>query len=234
MVFSQPFDVSQGLTPDFVQVQMVRSWFMVEDTEGLYLGWSEGDPIVGNQEDASDRAYFGKYFNETLYAHLNETLPKLVASEAEAELLEESSLRLEYSLQALFWGPFIMHILGFGTMEFVWIIFNNLQIIACMSQFDLKMPKNVIVVIETYANIANQNFIPLSDFYAYLREMSSDSDNPNINVWGKDNWDYSGADKRIQVADNGRRMLQATTTEDSEIYRFEGKGSSVRVLETST
>lgn len=61
-------------------------------------------------------------------------------------------------LQVMTYVPLSLHLLGFGSMDFVWVIFGNLQVFSVLTQFDLKLPTNVVAVTESYANIANSQF----------------------------------------------------------------------------
>ncbi len=45
LTFFEPLGVSQGIDPDLVHVDMIRSLFMVEDVKGVYAEWVEGVPI---------------------------------------------------------------------------------------------------------------------------------------------------------------------------------------------
>ena len=40
--FSRPLDVSQGISPDKVQVYMLSNLFMIEDTTEIYKDWIDG------------------------------------------------------------------------------------------------------------------------------------------------------------------------------------------------
>jgi hypothetical protein len=68
-----------------------------------------------------------------------------------------------------------MHLIGFGNMEYVWVIFSQLQVISCISLLDLKVPINLNAVIESYSDLANLNMLPYKEIYVWLRYLTSDS-----------------------------------------------------------
>ena len=43
--FSRPLEVSQGVLKDRIHVKMLKTLFMVEDIEGNFAAWKEGDKI---------------------------------------------------------------------------------------------------------------------------------------------------------------------------------------------
>jgi hypothetical protein len=69
-------------------------------------------------------------------------------------------------------------------MEFVWVITGNLQLINCITQFDLKLPLNLVMMTQSFSNYSNLNFLQLRDLYVKLRRLVSDSETPDVNIWG--------------------------------------------------
>jgi hypothetical protein len=69
-------------------------------------------------------------------------------------------------------------------MEFVWVIMGNLQLINCLTQFDLKLPLNLETMTQSFSDISNLNFLQLRDLYVKLRRLVSDSEMQDVNIWG--------------------------------------------------
>lgn len=92
LYFSEPLDVSQGVELDLVHVDMMRKLFMVEDLNGVYSEWKEGDTIQENNVDVGairKGRNWGNFGNLTVYQPLSHTVPKQVAdSEQAAEIFE--------------------------------------------------------------------------------------------------------------------------------------------------
>ena len=72
-------------------------------------------------------------------------------------------------MNAVLWGPLLMFLAGFGRMEYVWVIFNNLQTLICITQFDLKLPLNMITVMDYFTDLAYTTVLPLPEIYEWLR-----------------------------------------------------------------
>jgi hypothetical protein len=70
--------------------------------------------------------------NTTLYEKLTNSVPKQVKDlEAQAELNSNIKIFSKF-LNGIFYGPLAMYVTGFGSMEMVWVIHNNLQLISCI------------------------------------------------------------------------------------------------------
>lgn len=101
---------------------------------------------------------------------------------------------------------------------------------------DLKVPINLNAVIESYSDLANLNMLPYKDIYVWLRYLTSDSENPDVNTWGNPQYDMSGdISPRVTDEEEEGRLLQEASTQISDLKssRFFGKGSTDFVLETS-
>jgi hypothetical protein len=44
--FSRPLEVSQGVMKDRIHVKMLKTLFMVEDLEGHFAAWQEGEKLA--------------------------------------------------------------------------------------------------------------------------------------------------------------------------------------------
>lgn len=55
-----------------------------------------------------------------------------------------------------FYVPLGFHLVGVGSMDMAWVLFRQLQIFEVFSQFNLKLPANVIEMTQAYSKYANQ------------------------------------------------------------------------------
>jgi hypothetical protein len=100
------------------------------------------------------------------------------------ETLQSSINALEIYLKVVMWGSFGMHLIGFGSMEYVWIMFTNLQVISILSAMNLSTPANFMNVANSYSEIANSIFLPVTKVYNFLKYYASDSEDPSLNIYG--------------------------------------------------
>ena len=68
-------------------------------------------------------------------------------------------------------------------MEYVWLIFGNLQISNYLMQFNINVPINLFLFMQSYSDIVNQNFVQPNELYQKLRNLTSDSHDPNPYGW---------------------------------------------------
>ena len=81
------------------------------------------------------------------------------------------------ALMTLFFGPLAFHLIGFGSMDYSWVVYNNLQMQNTLGQFNLKLPQNVETILKSMAPETHYQFTDLEAIYRYLRLRASD--NPN-------------------------------------------------------
>lgn len=152
---------------------MRKNLFMVEDTEGTFENWQPGnttnDTGINVQVVRETKSPDSKVLQT-----LNRNVPKQVESEEAKFALDANVLNFKYLLQIMFVAPLSLHLIGFGSMDLAWVLFGNLQVINIITQFDLKLPQNVIAVTESYADIANQQFVNEDEVYLWLRTLASD------------------------------------------------------------
>ena len=58
-----------------------------------------------------------------------------------------------------------MHFIGFGNMDFSWVLFNNLQLITIINQNNLKLPQNTEAVLKSIAPVVNYQIISVENTY---------------------------------------------------------------------
>ena len=103
-------------------------------------------------------------------------VPKQLDDYTQIKNLESQINWLSITLKVTMWGSFGMHLIGFGSMEYVWLMFTNLQIISIYSSMQLQMPLNLIQTANSYSEIANSIFIPISEVYETLKYYASDAE----------------------------------------------------------
>jgi hypothetical protein len=137
--------VSQGLEKDRVHVRMAQALFMVEDANGVYTEWVPGESTAKTLETQRiiDRLPSSYYAQETSYYFISGTVPKQVANLDELEFLDAQIDIIAKALSGLFFGPLALHLFGFGTMDYSWVAYSNMQMMTVIGQFNLKLPQNV-------------------------------------------------------------------------------------------
>ena len=99
-----------------------------------------------------------------------------MASEEDANKVEEQGEATETTTFASFISSFIVNLLIAGSMTEVWAMINGLQIIVYMPLFKLKSPGNVNTFIEYLQELTKFEVVDiptLVDGYMYFPEMDS-------------------------------------------------------------
>lgn len=140
-----------------MHVRMLDKLFMVEDEDGKYDGWQDGDSLaeVLNAQWIIDRIQTEYYSLQTSYHLLTDEVPKQVASLEKMQTLNTQIGIIANMLSGLFWGPLGLHLLGFGSMDYSWVLYNNLQLMTTIGQFNLKMPQNIEAILKSMAPEVN-------------------------------------------------------------------------------
>lgn len=117
-------------------------------------------------------------------------------------------------LSGLFFAPFGLHVLGFGSMDYSWVIYNNLQIMSVISQSDLKLPQNVEVFLKTIAPEVNYEFIDYQKWYKLFRIAASD--NPDYVEKPKQEPYFWENNKNGECIEEDCRRLQESNSEEKK------------------
>jgi chaperonin cofactor prefoldin len=221
LIFSSPLEISQGVKPDLVHVKMLKSILMVE------LGQQ---PHVNNGTDED-------------YQSLMSLLPKQVESWEKYVQLLFNAETFGTSATYFFYAPLALHIGGIGSMDMTWVLFRQLQIFEIFSQFDLKLPANIVEITQAYSQIANQQLVTAEkayknqlEFWSSNNENEAESSSETEKVW-KCVGDYclhqernrtlaKVKESRNQSAGNETALAMS----EFEQSRFANRGSSDLVL----